>query len=140
MQKKKKATPKTEPRTANANMINVDELKFPDMFYTVNDLMRRYGKEARLVDVLNSFRPIGFKCPQCGGKGTVKEKYSTDMLAAATGCADWQYHDVKCPLCNGTGAVQTKMKPRMVQDGWEEDDTNGTIACHGDYFALRYIK
>ena len=140
MQKKKKATPKTEPRTANVNMINVDELKFPDMFYTVNDLMQRYGKEARLVDVLTSFRPIGFKCPQCGGKGKFSEKYDAAYGRLDAVAADWQYRDVKCPLCNGTGAVQTKMKPRMVQDGWEEDDTNGTIACHGDYFALRYIK
>lgn len=31
-----------------------------------------------------------------------------------------QYRDAECPLRKGTGAVSKKLKPKMVQDGWEE--------------------
>ena len=99
---------------------NPDEYKFKDEYYVVRDLMNRYGAMTTLIDIVDKHKPIGFKCPQCKGKGTVKEKYATDMLAVATGCADWSYRDAECPLCHGTGAVEKKMKPRMVQDGWEE--------------------
>ena len=99
---------------------NPDEYKFKYEYYVVRDLMNRYGAMTTLIDIVDKHKPIGFKCPQCKGKGTVKEKYATDMLAVATGCADWSYRDAECPLCHGTGAVEKKMKPRMVQDGWEE--------------------
>jgi hypothetical protein len=99
---------------------NPDEYKFKDEYYVVRDLMNRYGAMTTLIDIVDKHKPLGFKCPECKGKGTVKEKYATDMLAVATGCADWSYHDVECKLCHGTGAVPKKMKPHMVQDGWEE--------------------
>ena len=99
---------------------NPDDYKFNDEYYVVRQLIARYGSLAKLVDIVDKHKPLGFKCPECKGKGTVKEKYATDMLAVATGCADWSYHDVECKLCHGTGAVEKKMKPHMVQDGWEE--------------------
>ena len=99
---------------------NPDEYKFKDEYYVVRDLMNKYGAMTTLIDIVDKHKPLGFKCPECKGKGTVKEKYATDMLAVATGCADWSYRDAECPLCHGTGAVEKKMKPRMVQNGWEE--------------------
>ena len=99
---------------------NPDEYKFKDEYYVVRDLMNRYGAMTTLIDIVDKHKPLGFKCPECKGKGTVKEKYATDMLAVATGCADWSYRDAECPLCHGTGAIEKKMKPHMVQDGWEE--------------------
>ncbi len=99
---------------------NPDDYKFNDEYYVVRQLIARYGSLAKLIDIVDKHKPLGFKCPECKGKGTVKEKYATDMLAVATGCADWSYHDVECKLCHGTGAVAKKMKPHMVQDGWEE--------------------
>ena len=57
---------------------------------------------------------------QCDSTGKIKEKYATDMLVVATGCADWQYLQVECPLCHGTGTVPKKLKPKMVQYGWTE--------------------
>ena len=99
---------------------NPDDYKFNDEYYVVRQLIAKYGSLAKLVDIVDKHKPLGFKCPECKGKGTIKEKYATDMLAVATGCADWKYHDVECKLCHGTGAVPKKMKPHMVQDGWEE--------------------
>lgn len=118
-----KGAPKIKPQDAKVKLINADEFKFPDTYYTVRDLMRRYGDQARLVDILNGFRPIGFKCPQCEGRGVIDETYN----AYPPGLPDsgWGYReghrDVKCPLCDGTGAVPKKMKPHMVQDGWVEE-------------------
>lgn len=103
----------------SAQWTNADELKYPSDFYVVMRLMEQHG-DAKLSKVLATFRPLGFICPQCNGTGTVREKYATDSLAVATGCADWSYRDAECPLCRGTGAVSKKLKPKMVQDGWVE--------------------
>lgn len=103
----------------SAQWTNADELKYPDDFYVVMRLMEQHG-DAKLSKILATFRPLGFICPQCNGTGTVREKYATDSLAVATGCADWSYRDAECPLCKGTGAVSKKLKPKMVQDDWEE--------------------
>ena len=103
----------------SAQAMNADELKYPSDFYVVMQLLKRHG-DVKLSKVLSTFRPLGFLCPQCSGTGTVKERYATDMLAVSTGCEDWKYRDAKCPLCQGTGAVPKKLKPKMVQDGWED--------------------
>lgn len=110
-----------EKAVANsAEAFNRDEMKFPDDYYTILRLMNQYGENARLGLILTSFRPIGYKCPRCNGTGKVKERYCHDLLAVSTGCEEWKYRDGKCPLCDGSGAVPKKMKPKMVQDGWEE--------------------
>jgi rubrerythrin len=103
----------------SAQWTNADELKYPSDFYAVLRLMKQHG-DVKLSQILATFRPLGFICPQCNGTGKVIEKYATDSLAVATGCADWSYRDADCPLCKGTGAVPKKLNPRMVQDGWEE--------------------
>lgn len=103
----------------SAQWTNTDELKYPSDFYAVMRLMKQHG-DAKLSQILATFRPLGFICPQCNGTGTVREKYATDSLAVATGCAEWSYRDAECTLCRGTGAVAKKLKPKMVQDGWEE--------------------
>lgn len=104
----------------SAESFNRDEMKYPDDYYTVLRLMEQYGDNAKLSLILTSFRPLGFRCPQCDGTGKVRERYATDSLAVATGCADWSYRDAECPLCKGTGAVPKRLKPKMVQDGWQE--------------------
>ena len=101
----------------SAQWTNADELKYPGDFYVVMRLMEQHG-DAKLSKILATFRPLGFICPQCNGTGAVREKYATDSLAVATGCADWSYRDAECPPCKGTGAVSKKLKPKMVQDGW----------------------
>ena len=84
----------------SAQAMNADELKYPSDFYAVMRLMKRLG-DVKLSKILATFRPLGFICPQCNGTGTVREKYATDSLAVATGCADWSYRDAECPLCKG---------------------------------------
>lgn len=101
---------------------NQDEYKFKDEYYVVRDLMNRYGAMTTLIDIVNKHKPLGFKCPECKGKGTIKEKYNAYQSGFPYSdlCVDWKYRDVECKLCHGTGAVPKKMKPRMVQDGLEE--------------------
>lgn len=101
---------------------NPDEYKFKDEYYVVRDLMNRYGAMTTLIDIIDKHKPLGFKCPECKGKGTIKEKYNAypSGLPDSDWAEDWKYRDVVCKLCHGSGAVPKKMKPRMVQDGWEE--------------------
>lgn len=101
---------------------NPDDYKFNDEYYVVRQLIARYGSLAKLIDIVDKHKPLGFKCPECKGKGTIKEKYNAyppGMPDSGWG-EDWKYRDKECPLCHGTGAVEKKMKPHMVQDGWEE--------------------
>lgn len=101
---------------------NPDDYKFNDEYYVVRQLIARYGSLAKLIDIVDKHKPLGFKCPECKGNGTIKEKYNAyppGMPDSGWG-EDWKYRDVECKLCHGTGAVPKKMKPRMVQDGWEE--------------------
>lgn len=101
---------------------NQDEYKFKDEYYVVRDLMNRYGAMTTLIDIVDKHKPLGFKCSECNGNGTIKEKYNAYQSGFPYSdlCEDWKYRDVECKLCHGTGAVPKKMKPRMVQDGWEE--------------------
>ena len=34
--------------------------------------------------------------------------------------ANYQDIDVGCPVCHGKGFNKNKLKPKMVQQGWEE--------------------
>ena len=101
---------------------NPDEYKFKDEYYVVRDLMNRYGAMTTLIDIVDKHKPLGFKCPECKGKGTIQERYNAypPGLPDSGWVDDWKSRDKTCPLCHGTGAVDKKMKPHMVQDGWEE--------------------
>lgn len=101
---------------------NPDEYKFKDEYYVVRNLINRYGAMTTLIDIVDKYKPIGFKCPQCKGSGVIQERYNAypPGLPDSGWVDDWKYRDKKCPLCHGTGSVDKKMKPRMVHDGWEE--------------------
>lgn len=101
---------------------NPDEYKFKDEYYVVRDLMNRYGAMTTLIDIVNKHKPLGFKCSECNGKGTIQERYDVYPLGLSdSSCVDdWKYRDKECPLCHGSGAIENKMKPHMVQDGLKE--------------------
>ena len=118
-----KGKPKTKRGTVPVAITrDANEYKFPEMFYIVQNLIEVYGNESTLDEIICKFRPLGFKCPQCNGSGKIQEKYDAYPAGMPdSGCVhDWQYRDVECSLCNGSGALEKKMKPHMVQDGWEE--------------------
>mgnify|MGYP001409391392 CR=1 FL=1 len=98
---------------------NPDDYNFNDEYYVVRQLIARYGSLAKLIDIVDKHRPLGFKCPECNGKGTIKEMYNAypPGLPDSGWGEDWKYRDVECKLCHGTGSVPKKMKPNMVQDG-----------------------
>lgn len=64
-----------------------------------------------------------FVCPKCNGEGHYEVTYNS----YPTGFPDSGFvytegkKDEKCSLCITTGYTSKKMKPKMVQQGWEED-------------------
>jgi DNA-directed RNA polymerase subunit RPC12/RpoP len=81
----------------------------------VEELIQQYGYDITLGKLLIELtRDKGYRCPKCEGKGFVTIK--TPDIYGSEGCVK----DIKCDLCKGTGFTDKRMKPRMVQDGWEE--------------------
>jgi hypothetical protein len=72
----------------DAPNFDTENMRYPDEFYRVMMLREKYG-DVTLGSILGKYKPFGFKCPQCDGTGKVEERYATDMLAVATGCAEW---------------------------------------------------
>jgi hypothetical protein len=107
----------------SAQWVNTDDYKFPDDYYTVRRLMNKYGDMAVLGLILCSFKPIGFKCPECKGTGIIQERYNAypQGLPDSYWGEKWEYRDKECPVCKGSGAVPKKLKPKMVQDGWDNN-------------------
>lgn len=73
-------------------------------------LQNVYGKDATLSDIIAK---QGYECPQCNGKGFVMHS------------GQWGYtedYKVKCDLCKGKGTTPVKYKPKMIQQGWEEEE------------------
>lgn len=94
----------------------IDELKLKyTLWYIVDELMEKYGCNITLGELfLHLTKDRSNRCPNCGGRGFVTIR--TLDIYGSEGCVK----DIKCDLCKGTGFTNKKMKPRMVQDGWEE--------------------
>lgn len=60
------------------------------------------------------------KCPKCSGTGKITKKRNKAQYWEC--CDDYEYYDVECDLCNGQGYTEHMYKPKMIQDGWEQED------------------
>lgn len=90
--------------------------------FEVKELENRYGSEATLKEIFQSFeRP--FKCPQCNGTATYSkrtiEKYPSGFPDSGWVPDKVVYVPTTCELCDGQGWVDKEYKPKMIQDGWE---------------------
>ena len=92
--------------------------------YIINKLIGEYGSDAKLIDIFNDV--IGtrrFRCPKCNGRGYIKVEYNSYPPGFPDSGFVYEaaYKDVECDLCKAFGYTEKQMKPKMVQDGWEED-------------------
>lgn len=90
----------------------------------IKKLIDRHGYNAKLIDVFDNV--IGarrFLCPKCNGRGYVKVEYNSYPPGFPDSGFVYEaaYKDVECDLCKAFGYTEKQMKPKMVQDGWEED-------------------
>lgn len=91
--------------------------------YEVKMMIRDYSANATLKEIFEDFeRP--FQCPQCNGTGFYHKKI---VVPYPSGFPDsgWvpdsiEYKRTECNLCYGHGWSNKEYKPKMVQDGWEE--------------------
>ena len=92
--------------------------------YVITEMMSKFGRNVTLGDVFDELtRECPYKCPKCAGRGYVKVEYNgyPSGLPDSGFVYEAAYRDEKCNLCNGTGWTKVKMKPKLVQDGWEEE-------------------
>ena len=95
----------------------IEDLKLrPTQLYIVDELIRKYGSDITLGELLIELtRDKGYRCPKCHGRGFV----SITIKTVDSYGYEIENKDIKCDLCKGTGFTDKKMKPKMVQDGWE---------------------
>lgn len=64
------------------------------------------------------------KCPKCNGTGIISVEYNgyPDGLPDSGWVYQAAFRNETCDLCKGEGYTGKLMKPRMVQDGWEEEE------------------
>lgn len=88
----------------------------------VKNLVDRYGADVTLGQLLVKIQGNKiYECPKCRGKGFVTIEYNgyPDGLPDSGYVYMAAYKDEECDLCKGIGYTEHKMKPKMIQDGWE---------------------
>lgn len=81
-------------------------------------LMKHYGSKTTLEEVVRIVQGNRiYKCPKCGGTGTLTKRKNTAQYWEC--CDNWKYYETTCDLCNGEGYTEREYKPKMIQGGWE---------------------
>lgn len=84
-------------------------------------LCKTYGENTTLAELLKEIQGNKIhKCPKCSGTGKITKKRNKAQYWEC--CDDYEYYDVECDLCNGQGYTEHMYKPKMIQDGWEQED------------------
>lgn len=88
------------------------------------NLSNKYGGNttlSQLIKIIQGNRI--YKCPKCNGEGYIEEEYNGYPEGLPdSGCVyKPAFRKISCDLCDGFGFTEKQYKPRMVQDGWEED-------------------
>lgn len=113
----------TRTKRGGSSMDFIDnDIRYMDEYYEIKEFIDKYGTQNPLTIIENFKKPIGYVCPNCHGEGTIQEKYNAypTNLPDSGWVDDWQYRDVECPVCHGKGFNKNRLKPKMVQQGWEE--------------------
>lgn len=93
--------------------------------HEVMALVTAYGPDITLGELLEHIQGRKVhRCPKCDGTGEITEKYNgyPSGLPDSGWVYEPAYRTVMCDLCKGEGYTDKLMKPRMVQDGWEEEE------------------
>lgn len=84
-------------------------------------LCKTYGENTTLAELLKEMQGNKIhKCPKCSGTGKITKKRNKAQYWEC--CDDYEYYDEECDLCNGQGYTEHMYKPKMIQDGWEQED------------------
>lgn len=87
------------------------------VIYKLESLSCEYGDDITLGELIKRKKGNNIhKCPKCEGHG-----YVTRCIPGDWGYTGDRYVDEKCDLCKGIGYTEHEYKPRMVQDGWEQE-------------------
>lgn len=84
-------------------------------FYLIEELIKQYGPETALKDVLCFETTHKYICPKCIGRGEIF-KEDTNLDWAGSHFEGY----IECDLCKGEGYTNKKYKPKYIQDGYEE--------------------
>ena len=90
--------------------------------WKLNNLRQKYG-DCTISELIKRVQgDYIYKCPKCNGRGYIKVEYNgyPNGLPDSDFAYEAAYKDVECDICNAVGYTKKPMKPRMVQDGWEE--------------------
>lgn len=87
-----------------------EKIRLQDEYYEIRNFIQKYGYESPLTYIQNYMKPIGYMCPDCLGRRLKDIKDISDKKVVGT---------YICKTCHGTGYTKNKMKPHIVQDGWE---------------------
>lgn len=84
-------------------------------------LCKIYGEDTTLAELQKEIQGNKIhKCPKCSGTGKITKKRNKAQYWEC--CDDYEYYDVECDLCNGQGYTEHMYKPKMIQDGWEQEN------------------
>lgn len=85
-------------------------------------LVDRYGANVTLEQLLTKIQGDKiYECPKCKGNGFITIEYNgyPTNLPDSGFVYEAAYKNEECDLCKGEGYIEHKMKPKMVQVGWE---------------------
>ena len=91
----------------------------------IEELQERFSEHAKLSDIKSYLLCITpFKCPKCDGKGEITKEYNKypSGLPDSGFVYEPGYKQIKCELCDGLGYTRKKFIPKMIQDGYEEEN------------------
>ena len=93
--------------------------------YKIYKFYMKYGGETKIGDILDE--ELGdnkFICPKCKGRGYIKIEYNCYPAGYPDSLCAYEagYKDIECDVCGAFGFTANRLKPRMVQDGWEIDN------------------
>lgn len=98
------------------------EPRYSELFI-IQKYIEEFGEEKTIGEVFAALtKYVPYKCPKCNGRGYVEVEYNgyPSGLPDSGFVYEAAFKDIECDLCEGRGYMEVKMKPKYVQNGWEE--------------------